>query len=183
MPASRPGCFDLDLDLAAAVAPELFDSAEKSVAVAHWRRQLPGLLMHGDTQPALVIAVAPVIVASYSDDLDAVVLLRLPDDAAGASSLAVGDRLVTVNSYVERRQFVADDIVCGPRAGTSWGNVTPVVVRLVNRQTRLQHRRLQQIADHEWRALDEALARRRALFGDRRVRDARPHRCGEPVSA
>lgn len=161
--------------------PALFDPKQSDALVEHWRQQLPGILMHGDTQPAVVIAVAPVVVASYSDDLDAVTLLRLPDDAEGARGLSVGDKLITVNAYMGKDQYIADDIVCGPRATPSWGNVTPVVVRLVNRQHRLQQRRLQHIAPREWQLLDEALARRRAAFGERRVRDGRPHQCGQPV--
>jgi hypothetical protein len=183
MAASRPGCFVPDLSRLRRIDPALFQPKNRDEMAVHWRQQVPGILLHGDTQPALVISTTPLVVASYSDELDGVVLLRVPDAARDLFDWSLGARLVSVNSYVERERFVADDVVAGPKARGVFGNVSPLLVPLASSQERLLARRLRQIGDDEWRDLDAALARRRERFGEGRARDGRPTGCALPVAA
>lgn len=52
-------------------------------------------LCFGDTQPAIVVSTAPLLIGAYSDEMDAVVMLRFPDGFAERYKLTAGTRLTT----------------------------------------------------------------------------------------
>ncbi len=68
-------------------------------------------LMYGDTQPALVVSVDPLLVAAYSDEMDAVIMLRFPTEFVDIYNLSVGTRLTTSNIYYTELQFAKDIFV------------------------------------------------------------------------
>ena len=65
-------------------------------------------LYYGDTQPALVMSVAPLTVAAYSDEIDGVLMLRFPDDFTEKYGLYPGMRLTTSNVYFRGEGFPRD---------------------------------------------------------------------------
>ena len=69
-------------------------------------------LFYGDTQPAVVVSTNPLLIAAYSDEMDAVVMLRFPNEFAEQYNLSVGTRLTTSNVYFNGAA-VADDIHVG----------------------------------------------------------------------
>ena len=90
-------------------------------------RFLGNVLLFGDTQPAIVQSVAPLTISAYSDEMDAVIFLRFPDELAQTYGLTKGARLVTATSYVEYRGNVASDIFPGPGFSRQYGDFIPVV--------------------------------------------------------
>ncbi|MDO5559859.1 MAG: hypothetical protein Q4F95_09710 [Oscillospiraceae bacterium] len=83
-------------------------------------------LLDGDTQPAIVKSVSPLIVSAYSDEMDAVVLLRFPDALSAKYNLVPGSRLVTSNVYSVRPKM-AKDITPGDNYLGNYYNFTPTV--------------------------------------------------------
>ncbi|MBP1587445.1 MAG: hypothetical protein J6X34_07740 [Clostridia bacterium] len=90
-------------------------------------QMLGHILLKGDTQPAVVYSLNPFIVSAYSDELDAVVFLRFPEELAGIYDLSVGSRLVTACNYSREGNRAAFDIFPGAAASGLYSDVTPVV--------------------------------------------------------
>lgn len=84
------------------------------------------VLLYGDTQPAVVVSTEPLLVAAYSDEMDAVVMLRFPSDFAAKYELVPGTCLTTSNFYFGGDR-VASDIFVGERYLRRWVDFMPVV--------------------------------------------------------
>ena len=69
--------------------------------------------MHGDAQAGIVISLRPLLVAAYSDEFDAVVILDMPDWLTPAYQLQPGTRLLTCCMYSDDND-VQGDIIPGP---------------------------------------------------------------------
>lgn len=86
--------------------------------ISQWRRkrlieEIQEHLAVGDSRAAVVMSVKPILVAAYSDELDGVVILKFPCWLAKEHDLRVGDRLLTVNTYMQIS--MASDVHLGPR--------------------------------------------------------------------
>ena len=84
------------------------------------------VLLYGDTQPAVVVSTEPLLVATYSDEMDAVIMLRFPSDFVEKYELAPSTRLTTSNFYFGGDQ-VASDIFVGENYLRRWVDFTPIV--------------------------------------------------------
>lgn len=86
-------------------------------------------LLLGGPDPAVVLRSAPLVVAAYSEEHDAVVLLRFADhhvpDRLGG--LVAGSRLVTVNLDCCASLGQAPDLTPGPASERRYGNFHPIV--------------------------------------------------------
>lgn len=83
---------------------------------------------YGDTQPACVMSVSPLVISAYSDEMDAVVMLRFPDALAQQYKLSSGDRLVTVNTYRWLEGYeIAPDIFVGEHFLQRYSDFQPIV--------------------------------------------------------
>lgn len=92
------------------------------------KKRINEYLNMGDTQPAVVVSVSPLTVAAYSDEMDAVVMLRFPEVLAEQYALKQGTRLVTSNVYSFRRGFnVASDIFIGKNYLNRYSDFIPMV--------------------------------------------------------
>lgn len=83
-------------------------------------------LYYGDTQPAIVVSTDPLLIAAYSDEMDAVVLLRFDGDFVQQYNLAIGDRLTTSNIYFTGAKF-AQDIFVGEHYCNRYVDFVPIV--------------------------------------------------------
>ena len=90
-------------------------------------------LFYGDTQPALVVSTEPLLVAAYSDEMDAVVMLRFPSEFVGKYELTTGTRLTTSNVYFEGERVVSD-IFIGVGYLRRWVDFMPVVQLFLGKQ-------------------------------------------------
>ena len=83
-------------------------------------------LFYGDTQPALVVSTSPLLIAAYSDEMDAVVMLQFPEDFAEQYHLTVGTRLTTSNVYFDGAS-IAEDIHVGEKYSRQYADFVPIV--------------------------------------------------------
>ena len=71
-------------------------------------------------------SVDPLIVSAYSDEMDAVIFLRFPNELAQIYGLSAGDRLVTACNY-ETGGSVAADIFPGAGCSGLYSDMIPIV--------------------------------------------------------
>ncbi len=89
-------------------------------------RRIDQYLQNGDTQPAIVVSESPFIVSAYSDEMDAVIFLKFPDELAIRYNLKKGSRLVTSNIYFLGSK-ISSDIQTGSNYLNQYVEFTPVV--------------------------------------------------------
>lgn len=143
-------------------------------------------LQLGDSQPAVVVSVAPLVVAAYSIDIDACALLTFPRSFVERYRLSVGSRLLSVNTYSHVQpkgaleRLYAVDLVPGPRR-TAWSNFTPLIADFVCDDTEEVEARKRSIAADLWEVASTRANERIARFGLGNARDGRPSRVATPV--
>lgn len=133
------------------------------------------MLERGDSRAAIVMSVEPCLVASYTDELDCVVMLRFADWVVEEFSLSVGRRLVSVNFYDGSGDF-PPDLIIGDSGGGRHTSVHPIVVDFVCSDRELIELRIASIDEDEWdlttRLGREYLRRKPGI-----ARDGRPRFC------
>jgi hypothetical protein len=176
--ASDPGGIALDAHRLRRLSPSLFGLG----GLLPWRRvrraALQEYLWNGDSRAAVVVSVAPLLVASYSDDFDAVVMLRF-DRPPTDVHLEVGTRLLAVNTF-RRGGATATDIVRGPLARQGWTNVHPVIADFVCADPSRVERRKATISEPEWQRTWQ-LGQQHLATRPHLVRDGAPHRSAVPA--
>jgi hypothetical protein len=130
----------------------------------------------GDSNPAIVIQKTPLIIAAYSYDLDAVLLLRLPDELATRHGFEVGDRLLSINTY--GKGLPARDIEKGAEA-TGWDNFHPVIAELACEDEATIAVRKKKIDERFWLRAEE-MGRAKLARQDIPPRDGLPARAHIP---
>jgi hypothetical protein len=185
--ASNPGELTLSDDKLRRLCPELYPKPGQWFALwdskyggrAADRFLIADQLKHGDTRAALVVSVAPLLIAAYSDDLDAVTLLRFPDEFATDYALQIGQRLVVVNRFW-RGGKLAPDLVRGERAMEPYANVQPYLAHFLSDDTEQLQFLVEEIEPEEWERVrvlaDDYLAR-----NGQKARDGRPTRSHRPA--
>lgn len=163
------------------VQPQLFDTAQwpREDERAKWLGDIRHTLGRGDSRAAVVVDAASAIVASYTDELDCVVLLEFDPALARAHGWRDGTRLLSANSYLDRNDGVAPDLRPGPGDEGRWGNLWPLIADLLTDDAAGLAARKATIAEAEWnRAWDLG---RRALANNDTPRDGRPVTSMQPA--
>lgn len=93
------------------------------------RRKIQECISFGDTNPALVVSLEPLIISAYAYDLDAVVMLRFPQEFVEKYNLNLYDRLISVNTYYRARMHY--DIFYGKNY-SGWADVAPIIVNFLS---------------------------------------------------
>lgn len=98
------------------------------------RKNIQQRLSYGDAQPAIVISENPFIIAAYSDEMDAVVLLRFPAVLAQTNEIKLHDKLISVNCY-GKSDKIAHDIFVGEKYAGYWTDFRPLIGDLLSDDT------------------------------------------------
>ncbi|MDE6656857.1 MAG: hypothetical protein K2J85_07685 [Anaeroplasmataceae bacterium] len=129
--AGQPGGFILSHKKLFDIFHSIEDMNPQEIEYA--RKHLNTLQEHiymGDTQPAVVVCLDPFLIAAYSDEMDAVVLLNFPQKLAEIYSLSIGDSLLSVNLYYHRGKL-AYDIHPGFKYSGVWDDFIPVITEFI----------------------------------------------------
>jgi hypothetical protein len=165
------------------LCPELFESRGNWIA---WLDRIIGSraalifqiadhLSHGDSRAAVVVSVAPLLVAAYTDEMDCIAMLRFPDNWASEHNLHVRDRLVTVNRYTVGGPIVPD-LEHGRLSYNRFSNFLPLIADfLTDDHDRLRQRKMK-IGEDEWVRTWVLAERYREKHGPQ-ARDGRPPFC------
>lgn len=84
-------------------------------------------LQNGDTQPAVVVSRKPLVISAYSDEFDAVVFLRFPDELSDIYGLTENMRLASSNLYLGGGGKTAEDIKPGEKCTNNFYDFIPVI--------------------------------------------------------
>lgn len=124
------------------------------------KKRINEYLHFGDTQPAVVVSVSPLTVAAYSDEMDAVAMLRFPDELAEQYALTEGTRLVTSNVYAFRRGFdVAKDIFIGKNYLNRYSDFIPMVSLFLSDDELFIRNRTQLFDEKTWERVNRKAQR------------------------
>lgn len=115
-------------------------------------KRIDQYLRNGDTQPAIVVSVSPLIISVYSEDMDAVLFLKFPEELAAKYGLSVGARLVSTNVYFEGTKL-AKDIQTGTGYTHSFVNFTPVIPLFLSNDEGFIRSRVNLFEEAEWNRL------------------------------
>ena len=114
-----------------------------------WCQFLNWNTQRGDSRAAVVIQTHPLLVAAYSDDLHASVVLKFPDWLVERHRLEVGSRLVTINNY-EPGKARAVDLPAVEGLQTSLTNFRPLIADFISDETTVIERRRKSIRNEEY---------------------------------
>lgn len=173
--AADPGGVTIDPQRLRRLSPSLFGAGALLPTRVVAKKILDAHLWNGDSRAAVVLSTQPMLVAAYSDDFDAVVVLRF-DPRTLDTYVQPGSRLLTVNTYF-RGNTVARDIVRGPYGTGPWANFHPVIVDFVAADLGRVERRKATIAEPEWQRAWQ-LGQDHLVKQPGQVRDGAPHRSG-----
>ena len=181
--ATNAALLTLSDDRLRKLQPQLFDTAQwtREDDRTRWLRDIRHTLARGDGRAAVVVDAANAVVASYTDELDCVVLLRFDRALGQAYGWRDGTRLLSANSYLRRDGGVAPDLRPGPGDEGRWGNVWPLIADLLTDDATALAAGKKAIAEPEWeRTLQLG---RRALADRITPRDGRPMTSLHPAHA
>lgn len=111
-------------------------------------------LLYGDTQPAIVVSTNPLLIAAYSDEMDAVVMLQFPKEFAEQYNLAVGTRLTTSNVYFNGAA-VADDIHVGEKYSRQYADFVPIVQLFLGKKDEKIMEKVNLFNEDVWQTVSE----------------------------
>ena len=163
--------------------PKLFDLARWASPADRdsWMEAIRYTLAQGDSRAAVVVDAADSVVASYTNELDCVVLLQFATGFGLVHGWQNGTRLLSATSYVERDQGVAPDLQPGPGDTGRWGNAWPLIADLLTDDHAGLAARKRAIDAAEWERAWEL--GRSVLAGAGVPRDGRPLGSREPAQA
>lgn len=122
-------------------------------------------LCYGDTQPAVVVSLAPLLIAAYSDEMDAVVMLSFPDELAEKYSLSVGARLTTSNVYFYGERC-AEDIFPGAAFTRRYADFMPIVQLFVGKNDDKIREKVKLFDEAVWQKAEQCAAEHRRAHPD-----------------
>lgn len=104
----------------------------------------------GDSQPAIVMCLDPLLVAVYTPDIDCVVLLNFPTKLVKMYNLHLESRLISINTYGRKKDY-QKDIIPGPRKTNPWTSITPTIGDFVSDDIEIINKRKGEIEEDRWR--------------------------------
>lgn len=111
-------------------------------------------LFYGDTQPAIVVSTNPLLIGAYSDEMDAVVMLRFPKEFVEQYNLSVGTRLTTSNVYFTG-DAVADDIHIGEKYSRQYVEFVPIVQLFLGKKDEKIMEKTELFGEDIWKMVSE----------------------------
>ena len=134
-------------------------------------QDVAGWLLEGDTQPAVVMSADPFIIAAYSDEFDAVVMLEFPKELYEQYALSAGSRLVTSCVYLEGMnagQDIAHDIFPGAGFSKEFAEFVPIVQLFLCKDEHKAQAAVSLFDEGHWRYVERLAAEYAAAHPDLR---------------
>lgn len=125
------------------------------------------VLLHGSTQPAVVVSTDPLLIAAYADEMDAVMMLRFPEECAFVETyqLSVGSRLTTSCLY-ERVAAVDKDLFPGSGWSRRFTGFVPVVQLFIGKKDEKIQEKADLFSEDEWQKVATLAAAYRSAHPD-----------------
>jgi hypothetical protein len=112
-------------------------------------REIQEHLLYGDSQPAVVISIEPLLIAAYSEDIDCVVLLHFPEKYVEIYNLEEGSKLISINTYL-RGEYFQSDITPGPNCHYTWRGFIPYIADFLTDDFEILENKKDEIDEDHW---------------------------------
>lgn len=184
--ATNPARLTVAMEKLRALEPDLFgDRTFKCGPICgvdhpadHMRKQIAAHLRDGNATPAVVVSLRPLVIAAYTSDLDAVVLLRFPLTFAVQYNLSVGTRLVAANLFWRDEEngqiYYAADIVPGPERSGDWTHFGPLIAEFLSDDHAAIAALKRDFDAEDWALLDARARTRIERLGLETARNGKP---------
>lgn len=114
-------------------------------------KRASAFLYHGDSQPAMVLSLEPVLVAVYSDEMDAVVVLQFPQEFKTNYELFMYQKLIGVNIYLPYNVTgMSKDIFPGEKYLGRWSDFYPIIAEFISDDYMISNYHRKHIDDALW---------------------------------
>ena len=154
----NPGKFKMDKKLVKQLRPEVYSFKQTMTDLGDLPSMLKDSMKKGDTQPAVVVSVDPLLVACFAADMDAVALLCLPTEYGMLRNYQVGTKLLTVNSYdldKMNKKRRSEDIFEGEHTSGRFRMYGPLIADLYTKNTKRLEEIKAQIPEEVWNYVAE----------------------------
>jgi hypothetical protein len=128
--------------------PHLFGWSGRKAENRRLREIIVEHMRFGDSRAAVVVSTEPLLIAAYTDELDCVAILRFVPGPP-IPELAVGYRLVTVNTY-KRGTRLDGDLFPGPLRIDRWVGFYPIIADFICANQDVIDYRKAEIGEEEW---------------------------------
>lgn len=155
--AFNPGLFELNKKKLKALRPQIFGLRLGQKNIDTWQNVYTQL-NDGDIQPALVMSTKPLLVACYTDDMDAIAMLCFPEELGRKMGWTAGSKLIVTAAYNTPFMKANKDLDCGPHNCEKFKAYAPIIADLYTDNTDRLERKKREIPQEKW-AYVEALAR------------------------
>jgi hypothetical protein len=200
--ATRPGMVRLSQERLQRMHPYLYEvkarfpwqkSHKPSTNHEIFKVHVAEHLRYGLAEPALVIQLGPLVIATYCHELDAVVHLgfyscgsspkgrkyptKLAEELIERYNLRVGSRLLSVNTFYGLNEGpYACDIIPGPQARGVYGNISPYIAEFLTSDLAEVEERKKEIEGWEWQKCQQLAEqyRQHVVGHEPKPRDGRP---------
>lgn len=122
-------------------------------------------LCYGDTQPAVVVSVEPLLIAAYSDEMDAVAMLLFPSDFAERYGLRPGSRLTTSNIYFGGTRCAAD-LFPGANFSHQFSDFMPIVQLFLGKKDEKIKKKVELFPESRWQRVEQLASEYREAHPD-----------------
>lgn len=112
----------------------------------------------GDTQPAIVYNISPFLVAAYSDEMDAVVMVRFDESLIERYNIVERQRMISVNIYTDGKSYGMDipkDIKIGSGYLNRWTDFTPHIGDLLSNNIEIIQNHKMNISEEKWHYVEQ----------------------------
>lgn len=130
--------------------PDLFGINRFNSSKANDLKAIRQYAQYGDSQPAVVASTNPFLVAVYSDEFDAVIMVNFTEEILKTNNLHLGDRLLSVNVYQNDMSNFHSDIIPGFGYLNNWSGFIPTVVDFVSKDLESIKTRKSIISEELW---------------------------------
>jgi hypothetical protein len=111
-------------------------------------------LYFGDCNPAVVISIDPLCVASYAQDIDCVVVTKYPSAFREKFNLSIGSRLLSINTYGNWKR-PQEDIIEGEGSTYVWNAFRTLIGDFLSDDEEIINHKKQSIPEHQWKRCEE----------------------------
>lgn len=106
-------------------------------------------IFYGDSQPAVVLLINPLIIAAYSDEFDCIVPLYFPKLYAEKYNLKEKTKLITINTYMSGTE-IQKDIILGENNLGRWSGFSPIIAEFISDDIDLIAEKKKKINEELW---------------------------------
>ncbi|WP_242976096.1 hypothetical protein [Desulfosporosinus sp. FKB] len=106
-------------------------------------------IFYGDSQPAIVISLKPLLVAAYSDELDCIAMLSYPESFVIDYFLEEKTKLITINTYTSNPPY-QKDLIIGQNQLNNWYGFHPIIAEFVSEDIEKIQSRKEMVNEDNW---------------------------------